>query len=167
MGQLRWLWINWTTWQFLASVQMSGTNKACWFLTSQPAIREVVRCPHYGALSMVALWPKTGRYRQLRRHLAEAAGGRDLKDGYMMGTENFKRHDFFCWVECADCVARSCQRCQSCPFFWRCLADLLSTKMKALSKCRSLRKTWNFSIFRSSDRTAILCCTPCRSLPSC
>ena len=33
---------------------------------------QVVHCPHFGALSMLALWPKSGRYRQLRRHLAEA-----------------------------------------------------------------------------------------------
>lgn len=37
-------------------------------------VLQVVRCPHHGDLSMLALWPKTGRYRQLRRHLAEVLG---------------------------------------------------------------------------------------------
>jgi len=37
-------------------------------------VLQVVRCPHFGSLSELRLWPQTGRYQQLRRHCAEVLG---------------------------------------------------------------------------------------------
>lgn len=53
------------------TIQEPLDGKAC---RTDVKVLKVVRCPHFGRLSMLALWPRTGRYRQLRRHLAEVLG---------------------------------------------------------------------------------------------
>lgn len=100
-------------------------------------VLQVVRCPHHGDLSMLALWPKTGRYRQLRRHLAEVLGRSIVNED-----EGLFRAASARWLAAGDQRRRQlmCRHCR----WWSGLAGISSSRPFRSPSLTTFPCAWRF-----------------------